>query len=1794
MWRSKHTGFARTILYKVLFFSLLLLGGGRELCAQFYPIHAVVQWPSPQSPHLVDYYSGSRDRLIITLHNRDLQQPLLLARLRLQIKSNGFLAQTREELSYPQLELMAGVPTRLTATDLMPYLRPESLLINGRLRNGQFPTGFTEISVQVVDYYSQQVLSSWHTARAYLDSKQPPMLNLPQRDEQVAYRDPLFIRFQWYPRHQGLAGTEYEFVLKELPDNGAAPQAAFAYGNEIYRTRTRHTTLNYTHLEPILLPNRRYAWQVQAIARDGVDELGLFEHGGFSEIYWFTLNENCPVPTGLKADPRYAKVDFSWNRVVGATGYMLACRPKTSKDIYEWSEVQSYGERMTLAQLKPGWTYEWRVGTLCTGDKPIYSAIQEVTLPKSNVDLLRDCGKEPPRPNLSPDPALDIQVGDTVTIGGDYPMVITQLQSLGDGWYSGRGTTRLSSIIELPRVALRFDRLRINVEKCQIDGLVEAIYADQRGGIADLDKIDDGGKRVQPSKLRIRERKVDFALGDMPEMSFDPETGELEVTDAEGKPQRIKLDLPEGGASASAFPMIIIDSKGDSYQLSPAESSEVSSSGGSGTSSSEGRVGTKQAIKVERVDKIGSFDASRLAHGIGPVRFEPSAQARYAFDSGTESWYQRSVKLDEYYKPFAKDYIAPWKLIPTGEQDVVAARYEGEKVIDLSRVRFATSPNSPALPAELHEESKTWSLKLPAADAQSSYDVFAIYEGQVIGKLRVVSYPKQRHKLTLVPVNDAKLDKAQIERELNSIYDSVGIHFDVEVDARMRGNYSWDRDGDGKLSIVGKSFFGRVREVKESAEMDYLKKAYTQLAGTLDGVYLFVVDAAGGLESQPKDLLGEMPRRSRFGYIFSGNSPNGDVSALSHTIAHELGHGLFTLQHTFDDEYGGAKSQDQTRNLMDYTTGKELAAFQWNVLANPAVFTVADNAEEVRFLSGFALSPKLDLIRVRDSRSLYVASLYNDQLVQGTLPGFIVVKPSGQTEAYAWNRATYSSVESGKPYNPTTVETAKGPIYLFYNLDQECGKKAYMVVRYSDLSEVFKYKRRGQIEQAKRALLRVIERNQASSKVLKCEDSRKSSNDAWVEQPLPLNCDTGDIVALQRRYQEALKSKLDGNLDELVGLLKQYQDEPCFFEHVGIHERIKILNRLIRDDVDDSIWEFSYGKLSVGDTFFLDKLLLSTPESDRLTLLKEGFIANGGKWLQILFSKSKGFWNNDVTIPDLLPLMSELGHWVQLYYKDLSIPITTGVVNGIGISGFDELKYSLASVTPVCLGTGRDSDNFFYTRQADNGLLYDLRLNPNSWGRIVFQDGHITFVQHFVGQLHGEYLYTSDKRLPRAYNITTQLSVSPFEPVVIIASRDYKGLGIKAGVEYTIPAFLAAVYQQYLADNALEQDIRTLGNYAAITAAVLSAPLTEGGSLVAYSAIASGIVAAADEALKSGRLKLGSSEAYDAQYEDFYQAWEQLYNVAAWTDGGVGVAQLYRSIRAVSIAKSIKRLVAESKLCGKEAAVAKALGVPPVKLVGLPRLPELIRKNRQLVELLGQIKSASGKTLEQAVDGFVKRFKDLYESCPKESIKSLDELLDDFEYLVNEHLPDLAQRHKQDQLAAFINEMMQTTDKFKAGATTLEVIRHPEKYISQRNIGKLSNIELEGTISDVGKYRFDIKWTGYSKFRKMPVSVYVDTKNYASVSDMFRDLGQFKAYLGKISSFEQLLIIQQARPGMSEEKIIKQLERMIATDARSVFHVNEDLWHSVGLERWEALAEYCSTKKLSQQPIFKSIIKLTK
>ena len=421
---------------------------------------------------------------------------------------------------------------------------------------------------------------------------------------------------------------------------------------------------------------------------------------------------------------------------------------------------------------------------------------------------------------------------------------------------------------------------------------------------------------------------------------------------------------------------------------------------------------------------------------------------------------------------------------------------------------------------------------------------------------------------------------------------------------------------------------------------------------------------------------------------------------------------------------------------------------------------------------------------------------------------------------------------------------------------------------------------------------------------------------------------------------------------------------PCLFAHIALEKRLAILEKLFSED--DRHWEFS-NKYSLGDSFFLDELILSTPEKDRITLLKEGFMANNYDWLSRLWKKSKGFWNNDVTISNILPLVNGLGHWIQLYYKDLNVPVTTAKIDRTGIPGFEEFEYPVASSTPFCLGVKGDSKDYFYTELADNGLLYSLR---KKWDDIIsFEEGVITFQQRFLGKLSQQYISSPGSNYPEDYYFSNRLQVSPFEPVVLISSRDYSALGIEKGNEYIVPAFLAAVYQQLLVDKASWETVRSVGNYAAIAAAVITTPATGGGSWAAYSTVFAGIVAAADEVLKSPRMLRGSSREYDEKYEAFWESWDYCYQAAMLLDGFANTPQLIRSLRAIPFAKSARRLSAAAERCGMQATVAALWEKGADKAVQLGKYSlGSISKERGFVDVLPELLKKEGITAEQFVN----------------------------------------------------------------------------------------------------------------------------------------------------------------------------------------------------------------------------------
>lgn len=207
-------------------------------------------------------------------------------------------------------------------------------------------------------------------------------------------------------------------------------------------------------------------------------------------------------------------------------------------------------------------------------------------------------------------------------------------------------------------------------------------------------------------------------------------------------------------------------------------------------------------------------------------------------------------------------------------------------------------------------------------------------------------------------------------------------------------------------------------------------------------------------------------------------------------------------------------------------------------------------------------------------------------------------------------------------------------------------------------------------------------------------------------------------------------------------------------------------------------------------------------------------------------------------------------------------------------------------------------------------------------------------------------------------------------------------------------------------------------------------------------------------------------------------------------------------------------------------------------------------------------------------------------------------MIADFEYRIETHLSSFVKRDNEGQILKFVDEMLQTEHKFNAGATTLEVIRHPEKSISAKYSKRLSDLELEDLISHAsgsGSFRFDAKWKVKNQDGE-GIHIFVDTKNYSRASNMFGDLGQFKAYLREIDSFDQLYIIQQGGRGVTREQIIGQLERAIAKDAENVFNANRNVWINMGIGTFADLERICSAQRLSSAPafqIFRNIIQTT-
>jgi len=478
-------------------FAILLFITGIQAIAQTYPVQAIPQVQQPPAVYLSDYAStnNTTDRIKLQLLLTDLTVLNREVKLKLYIEGNGIEAQSNDFVIGSQpLFLEGGIPLQLGSIDLAPYFELQNLkgISSGAYAN-TLPDGLYHFCFEVYDVLSGNVISRKSCANVLVFLNDPPFLNLPENQANIDAINPQNILFQWTPRHINVSNVEYEFSLVEIHDNKMSPEAVFVSSPIFYQTTTQATTLLYSLAEPQLLEGTRYAWRVQAKAKDGVDEIGMFKNNGYSEIFSFTYQGECEAPAYLTVEEVTSQnATFKWQGGFDHSQYKIGYRKAIDNDgnsgqqnSFTWFESIIYNEEFTVIDLEPNTLYEWRVGGFCADGSLSFSDSKSFTTMETEAEAYYDCGIAPDITIANTTPKQNLQKGEVIK-AGDFNVKITEAS--GSGSFAGKGYTTVGFLKNL-KIALTFENIKVNTDNQLIAGEIKTVYDPTWGNILDIAEV---------------------------------------------------------------------------------------------------------------------------------------------------------------------------------------------------------------------------------------------------------------------------------------------------------------------------------------------------------------------------------------------------------------------------------------------------------------------------------------------------------------------------------------------------------------------------------------------------------------------------------------------------------------------------------------------------------------------------------------------------------------------------------------------------------------------------------------------------------------------------------------------------------------------------------------------------------------------------------------------------------------------------------------------------------------------------------------------------------------------------------------------------------------------------------------------------------------------------------------------------------------------------------------------------------------------------------------------------------
>ena len=909
--------------------ALLTLGINTKVSAQSFPVQVIPQAIPPAPIYFTNYADAStvngplRVQVVLndfTITNREV-------RLKAYFQGNGITFQSNDiVVGAPTLFLEGGIPLTLTNVELAPYFRFENITgISPNVYGQAIPEGAYQFCFEIIDVLSGNRLSQKSCATTVIFQNEPPFLVSPYNKTNIEERNPQNIVFQWTPRQINVSNVEYELSIVEIWDTYVDPQAAFLSSPPIFQTTTAATTYVYGPSDPLFLSNKNYAWRVQAKAKQGTEEIGLFKNQGYSEIYSFSYAGVCSLPSAINHEVKGStNANIFWDDFsTDVPEYTVRYRKKGNEN--EWFLNKTTSNTTTLWDLKAGTVYEYQVQKKCVVTQSDWSTVRQFTTFIADDEAsVYECGITPDFSLTNTEPLPSITVGEQFT-AGDFPIKILEVSG-SDGRFTGKGYVTIPYLNSI-RVGVEFTNVLINTDKQMAEGTVITMYDPTLSNIIDVDAAIDTVTNVVEALGEpfegdndLDEIRINWVLD--PENDIKIEDGILVITN------------PQNGATETS-PLgddkVIVDGAGNVYHVD---------AGGNITEGGQldpsGSVTTGNVTGVSQDGELRALTAKGIM-----VTFE---------DNGVYGYDQMPITNSEKLK---KEYVTipdadgnPYTLVHQAVAKGDSIEVKAKVVISNSDYTIEDiifkSKSGEIIPSENSDGDLILTLK--GRYTLENETIYAVVPSKTeedqqltAGAFTLWHLTDRQIEVVLVAVDGVSIPPTTIDAVKDIFNKGVATLNISTQSASLSENIL---GGDNALEIGDSPWLSNYN-AEQKAVIEDLKSKISYNPNTY---YLFVFDSE---VKTTKSIGGFMPLQRQFGFVF-----NGDLTAveegkddLATTIAHELGHGIFALQHPFT-QYGS--SDGATDWLMDYKDGASLLPhMHWAQMHNPALkFYVFQDEED--------------------------------------------------------------------------------------------------------------------------------------------------------------------------------------------------------------------------------------------------------------------------------------------------------------------------------------------------------------------------------------------------------------------------------------------------------------------------------------------------------------------------------------------------------------------------------------------------------------------------------------------------------------------------------------------------------------------------------------------------------------------------------------------------------------------------------------------------------------------------------